>query len=107
MAQLNEKIIAPTLYHTDKMIRLTLAMILVAAAINLGAVAPVTASTKGRITRADPLLENWEKEEELANLLNDMIASSKTSSPTVTDVPSIVRNIKELLQYLYPHLDVC
>jgi hypothetical protein len=85
------------------MIRLTLAMILGAAAIiNLGTVA---ASTNGRVTRADPLLENWEKEEELANLLSDMIASSKTSSPTATGVPSIVRNF---LRHLFPQqLDFC
>ena len=88
------------------MIRLTLAMILGAAAIiNLGTVTAVTAATNGRITRADPLLENWEKEEELANLLSDMIASSKTSSPTATSVPSIVRNF---LRYFFPqHLDFC
>ena len=30
----------------------------------------------------DPLLDNWEKEQGLADLLNDMIEASKTTSPT-------------------------
>ena len=87
------------------MVRLTFAMVVSVAAVNLGTVAAVTASPKERITRADPLLENWEKEEDLANLLSDMIASSKSASPTATNEPSIVRNVNEFFQhYSCPHL---
>lgn len=36
----------------------------------------------------DPLLDNWEKEEELADLLIDKIEASKTSSPTMNPTTS-------------------
>ena len=75
-----------------KTIRLTFAMVVGAAAFNLGSVAAATRSSNGRITRADPLLENWEKEEDLAGLVSDMIASSQTSSPSASNEPSVVRN---------------
>lgn len=81
------------------MVRLTFAMVLSVAAITLGTVAAVTALPKERITRADPLLDNWEKEEDLANLLSDMIASSKSASPTATNEPSIVRHFNVFFQY--------
>lgn len=48
----------------------------------------------------DPLLDNWEKEEGLANMINEMIESSKTKSPSYspteapTDKPSKVSYVK-------------
>ena len=82
-----------------KTIRLAFAMVVGTAAINLGSVAAATRSYNGRITRADPLLENWEKDKDLADLLSDMIASSQTSSPSASNEPSLVRNSKEIFQY--------
>jgi hypothetical protein len=82
-----------------KTIRLAFAMVVGTAAINLGSVTAATASSNGRITRADPLLENWEKEEDLSDLVSDMIASSQTASPSTSIEPSVVRNCKEIFQY--------
>ena len=82
-----------------KTIRLAFAMVVGTAAINLVSVTAATASSNGRITRADPLLENWEKEEDLSNLVSDMIASSQTASPSTSNEPSVVRNCKEIFQY--------
>jgi hypothetical protein len=73
------------------MVRFSSAMVVSVVVINLGTMSASMASLNGRNTRADTLQENWEKEEELADLLNDMIASSKTASPTTTNVPSLVR----------------
>lgn len=40
------------------------------------------ASALGESLPVDPLVDNWEKEQGLADLLNDMIEASKTTSPT-------------------------
>ena len=76
--------------------RLSIAIALLhALALSYGSTA-VTAESSTSSTHEDerqlifnnPLLDNWEKEEGLANLLNEMIESSKTTSPSLSPTTS-------------------
>lgn len=80
--------------------RLSIAIVLLhTLALSCGSTA-ITAESSTLSTQQDkrqlifnnPLLDNWEKEEGLANLLNEMIESSKTTSPSLSPTTSPTNN---------------
>ena len=92
--------ICNTLRESAMMNRLSIAIALLhTLALSCGSTA-VTAASSTSSTQQDerqlifnnPLLDNWEKEEGLANLLNEMIESSKTTSPSLSPTTSPTNN---------------
>ena len=88
--------------------RFSFAMFLAAQVIaSCGSVAAASSAplNERQLEGDNPLLDNWEKEEGLANLLNEKIESSKTASPTEiptqspTNEPSNVSSTPSLIHY--------
>lgn len=74
--------------NIPKMNRLSFTSLLHVLALSCGLVVAVSASHTERQLRPDPLEKGWEKEQELAELLNDMIEESKSTSPTLSPIVS-------------------
>ncbi|KAL3797451.1 hypothetical protein ACHAW5_004470 [Stephanodiscus triporus] len=66
--------------------RLSFASLLHVLALSCGLVVAVSASHNERQLRREPIEKGWEKEQELAELLNNKIEESKSTSPTLSPI---------------------